>query len=291
MEIAYHIGANCTDDDRLLKSLLKNAQTFGDLGVKVPGPGKYRRIIRETIQGLNGAAPSPETRSIILDEVLDGERPSRLVMCNPNFICIPNRIFDNGVFYQQAEQKVRSLVQIFPNDEIELFLGIRNPATFLPEAFAASKAETLEAYLMGVFPTEIRWSDIVKRLVHVAPNAQLTVWCNEDTPFIWEELIRDLAGVAEDTKIAGSYDLLSTIMTDDGMRRFQAYLQKNPPQTPDQRRKIISAFLGKYAIEEEIEDEIDLPGMTAHLIHDLTVQYEKDIELIAGMEAVHFVKA
>lgn len=28
MQIVYHIGANCTDQDRLLKSVLKNAETL-----------------------------------------------------------------------------------------------------------------------------------------------------------------------------------------------------------------------------------------------------------------------
>jgi hypothetical protein len=50
MQIVYHIGANCTDQDRLFKSVLKNADTFAALGVKVPGPGKYRSLIRYTIQ-------------------------------------------------------------------------------------------------------------------------------------------------------------------------------------------------------------------------------------------------
>jgi hypothetical protein len=54
MQIVYHIGANCTDQDRLLKSVLKNANTFATVGVKAPSPGKYRRLIRETIQSLDG---------------------------------------------------------------------------------------------------------------------------------------------------------------------------------------------------------------------------------------------
>jgi len=60
MQIAYHIGANRTDQDRLLKSVLKNADAFSDHGVKVPGPSKYRRLVRETIQKLEGTQPAPD---------------------------------------------------------------------------------------------------------------------------------------------------------------------------------------------------------------------------------------
>jgi len=290
MEIAFHIGANCTDEDRLLKSLLKNVGPFGKAGIKVPGPGKYRRLIRETIQNLNGATPAPDTRGILLDAILDSEQPKRLVMSNANFICIPNRIFDHGVFYEQTELKVRALTQLFPNDEIDLFLGLRNPATFLPDAFAMSKANTLDAYLKGFHPTQIRWSDVIKRILHVAPNAQLTVWCNEDTPLIWAELIRDIAGVASDTRITGGYDLMATIMSPDGMNRFLNYMQQHPPQTEEQKRKIITAFLDKYALEDEIEEEVDLPGMTPDLVEDLTEIYEQDVSMIAEMDAVHFIQ-
>ena len=38
MEIAYHIGANCTDGERLLKSLLRNVDRLAGRGVAVPGP-------------------------------------------------------------------------------------------------------------------------------------------------------------------------------------------------------------------------------------------------------------
>ena len=46
MQIALHIEENCTDDDRILKSLLKNGSAYADNGIKVPGPGEYRRLLR-----------------------------------------------------------------------------------------------------------------------------------------------------------------------------------------------------------------------------------------------------
>lgn len=289
MDIAFHIGANCTDDDRLLKSLLKNNGIFSAHGVKVPGPGKYRRLIRETIQNLNGAPPAPDTRGILLDAILDDESTRRLVMSNSNFICIPNRIFDKGVFYEQTEAKVRALTQLFPEDPIDLFLGIRNPATFLPDAFKQSKATTLDAYLKGFHPTQIRWSDVVRRIRFAAPHCRLTVWCNEDTPMIWAELIRTISGIAPSAKITGGYDLLAAIMSSEGMNRFLNYMRTHPPQNETQKRKIIMAFLDKYALDDEIEEDIDLPGMTGELVFELSEIYDQDVNMIAQMEDVRFI--
>jgi hypothetical protein len=289
MDIAFHIGANCTDEDRLLKTLLKNNGIFTDHGVKVPGPGKYRRLIRETIQNLNGAPPAPDTRGILLDAILDDETPRRLVMSNANFICIPNRVFDKGAFYDQTEAKVRALTQLFPEDQIELYLGIRNPATFLPTAFANSKATTIDAYLKGVHPTQIRWSDVVRRIRYAAPDCKLTVWCNEDTPLLWAELVRKISGITPSAKITGGFDLLAAIMSPEGMNRFLNYLRTHPPKSESHKQRIIMAFLDKYALEEEIEEEVDLPGMTAEMVMELSEIYDQDVDMMAQMEDVTFL--
>jgi len=289
MDIVFHIGANCTDDDRLLKSLLKNGDNFASQGIKVPGPGKYRRLIRETIQGLNGSAPPENTRAIILDEILDGDRPNRLILSNPNFICIPNRIFDNGVFYDQAEAKVRALLQLFPNDTIELCLALRDPATFVPAVFAKSKAPNFDAYMKGFHPEMIRWSDVVKRIRRAAPQTQLTVWCNEDTPYLWPTLLRTLSALPHDATINGGYDLLSMIMSEEGMTRMLAYMRSHPPRSEAQRNKVITAFLNKYVIADEVEETIDIPGFSADNIARLSQLYDEDVAAIRAMGDVDFI--
>ncbi len=289
MQIVYHIGANCTDEDRLLKSLLKNVDDFAAEGIKVPGPGKYRRIIRETIQNLNGAAPSPDTRDILLDTILDDEQVNRLIMSHSAFICIPNHIFENGIFYGRVEAKIAGLASLFPNDELELFLGIRNPATFVPAVFADAKFNDFGEYLRGISLDRIRWSEVIDRIRASAPDASLTVWCNEDTPLIWSQLIREIAGVDPLAKITGGFDLLASIMAPEGMKRFFDYLRSHPPQTEIQKRRIIAAFLERYVIEEEVIEEFDLPGWTAEVVDHLTEAYEEDVYQIARMPGVNFI--
>ena len=247
MQIVYHIGANCTDQDRLLKSILKNSETFAQQGVKVPGPGKYRRLIRETIQALEGNQPANDTREILLDAILDDEQCNRLVMSHSQFMCVHRRVFESGVFYALAETKLEGLASLFPDDEIEIFLGLRDPATYLPAIFGDSPVESFSDFMRGVDPLDLRWSDLVARIRKILPNANLTVWCNEDTPLIWAQLIREVAGVDPLTKITGGFDLLSAIMSAEGMKKFVTYLKSNPPQTEQQKRRIIAAFLEKYA--------------------------------------------
>ncbi|EAR52638.1 hypothetical protein OG2516_00389 [Oceanicola granulosus HTCC2516] len=289
MQIVYHIGANCTDGERLTRSLAKNDETFAAQGIRVPPGGKYRRLLRETIQNLDGREPEPDTRDILLDAILDDESAERLVLSNPDFICIANRIFEGGTFYGLADFKVASFRRLFPEDRVEFHLALRNPATFIPAAFAESKSPSLETYLRGVDPLSVRWSDLVTRIRAAAPDAGLTIWCNEDTPLIWAQLIRELSGVDPMTKISGGFDLLNAIMSPEGMRRLLVYLKSHPPQTEVQKRRVIAAFLDKFAIDEEVEEEVDLPGWTDELVDALTAAYEEDVYAIERMNDVTFI--
>jgi hypothetical protein len=204
-------------------------------------------------------------------------------------MCVSNRIFEGGAFYDLAASKIAALSQLFLGDEIEIFLGLRNPATFVPAAFEESKHENFAEYIGPVSLDHIQWSDLIRRIQAAAPNIRITTWCNEDTPLIWAQLIRELAGVDPLTRITGGYDLLASIMTNDGMSRFLSYLKTHPPQSEAQKRRIIAAFLDKYAIEDEVVEEVDLPGWTELLMEKLTARYEADILEIERMPGVRFI--
>ncbi|WP_438955642.1 hypothetical protein [Cognatiyoonia sp.] len=51
-------------------------------------------------------------------------------------------------------------------------------------------------------------------------DSPITMWCNEDTPLIWSEIVRALAGIERAQRITGGFDLLATIMVPEGMKRF-----------------------------------------------------------------------
>ena len=293
MQIVYLIGANCTDGERLLRSLMRNTDSLSELGIRVPGPSRYRKLLRETILSLGNGVPSVETRDILLDAIIDDQDTTRLVLSNATFLCQPSRIFEDGVFYGTAMAKVQALRALFPHDNIELHLAVRNPATFVPAVWdqvtEQIKSKDFGSFLDGLDPRMIRWSDMVTRIRAAAPDIPLTVWCNEDTVLIWGELLRTLAGVGADRAMIGEYDLLATIMTPDGMQRFLSYMQTHPGQTEAQARRVVGAFLDKYAIPEAIEDEVDLPGWDAALIEAMTRGYEADVARIAALDGVRFI--
>lgn len=289
MRIVYHLGAHLTDDDRLLKCLLKNRDLLSSHGIVVPGPKKYRNLLRDTVIELQGAAASQDSQALILEQIMDEDRAERLILCWDSFLSLPPWAV-KGTLYPAAGERVRAFSQIFPQIEPEFFLAIRNPATFLPALYDRLKdTVSRDDFLAGTDAMSLRWSEMIERVVDSNSDVPLTVWCDEDTPMIWPEVLRAVAGISPPAKFEGEDDLLATLMSPEGFTRLQAYIETHPTTTPVQRRKIVSAFLDKFALPERIEIQIDMPEWTADQVAEMTRRYEEDIARIMGMPEVTFI--
>jgi len=291
MQIAYHIGVNCTDGERLLRSLMRSPDTLTQQGVSVPGPGRYRKLLRETVQAMSTGDVAADTRDVLVDAITDTPEAKRMVLSNAHFFCQPNRVFEDGQFYGMAAFKTTAFRRLFPEDDLSIFMAVRNPATFVPAVWTQARHGTLASYLGPINPRDLAWSDVVARMRAATPDIPITLWCNEDTPLIWNEILHRLTGLPADMPLEGAHDLLETIMQPEGFQRFQAYLATHPPASDLQLRRIIGAFLDKYAIPDEIEEEFDIPGWDAELVEDVTAAYEADIDDIAGFDGVTVIRA
>lgn len=289
MQVILHAGAHCTDDGRLLKTLFKNRAAFQACGIALPRPRHYRQLLSATVKALSKRGVGPDSRMAFLDAIMDidATEVDRLILHSENFFCVPKIAFNKGRIYPLAGSRLAYLTHLFPDDEVELFLSIRNPATHLPAMYAATPHTQFIEFLDGADPRDILWSDLITNIRQQAPNVRITVWCNEDTPMIWGELVREIAGLSANEPIEGGYDLLAEIMSVEGMTRFKGYLESHPEMTEMQTRRVITAFLDKFAIDDMVEEEFDLDGWTNPLIEQLTEQYEEDlftINRIPGVE-------
>ena len=89
----------------------------------------------------------------------------------------------------------------------------------------------------------------------------------------------------------GGLDIISQIMEREGMKRLRAYMSENQPVNEIQRRRILAAFLDKYAIEDAVEDTIDLPGWTDEIVETLSTSYEDDMLELARIPGVTMISA
>ena len=291
MKIALFAGVHGTDQDALTKTLLRNADMLAERGTAVPAPGTYRDLLTAMLDKLAGRAPAVGARDVVLDAILSdsADDPDRLVLCCDAVLGPLRQMFSGGQVYPAAMTRLASLRALFEGERVELFLALSNPATLLPDLAARSGAPNVGALLAGMPPEALRWPDLLDRLQRALPGVPITVWCTEDTPFIWGEALRAVAGLPSGARIAGAFDVLAQVMEPEGMRRFRAYLGQHPDVSEAQKYRIMAAFLDKYAMDEALETAVDAPGWDAAYVDRLTATYESDLDVIAELPGVRFI--
>lgn len=290
MQVVIHAGAHITDEDRLVRALIANRDLLEANGTNIPHPNSYRKLMRDVIQGaLHSGGTSEDARDVLLDVILKGDATDRLVLSNPGFFGTPKMAVSAGSLYGATEQRLHILKNIFHQDEMELFIAICNPATFLPAVYKKTPHTSFDEFMRHVDPRVIRWSEMIARVRESFGDLSITVWCNEDLPLIWSQVLREMAGLDPAMKIEGEYDLLSEIMTDAGFKRFNSYIQSHPDMSEIQKRRVISAFLDKFAKDDAIEEELDIPGWTDELIDDLTEIYDDDLYVIQRIPGINVI--
>jgi len=286
MQVVFHLGAPCTDTGLLLQSLTKNRARLADDGILVPSQPRYRPLLRDTVRALKGQPASFDVQEALLDAIIDEAQVDRLIFSDPRFVCINRLVVQGAQIWPMIDRQVANLTALFPMAEPEIFIGMRNPATLIPALFAASKFGDFAEFTQDMQPHALTWSEMLRRLALAHPGVPVTVWCNEDTPLLWGQILHEIADVPFDFPLRGTDDLIETIMDKTGFKRLQRYMSENPPQSEIQRRRILGAFLDRYAIDTEIEEELDLPGWTPDLIEHLSQSYDDDMAEIARIPGV-----
>ncbi|SNS54518.1 hypothetical protein [Tropicimonas sediminicola] len=292
MKLVYHIGLHSTDEDRALRCLLQNAEKLAEVGTIAPAPGQFRPVLRQAMIHLRGAPASRHIQEQVLDEVIDHDTTERLLFSNDSFLCVPKRAITGGALYPLAEERAPWIRNLFPDDPAEFAFGIRNPATLIPALQARfAEEEDFAAYLARIQPEDLSWADMVARFQRAVPDCPLTIWCNEDTPLIWYDILEALTSCPNALELEGVHEFHRTIMSEEGVERMERYFESHPSENGEQRRRVIATFLEEFATPEAVEEEYDLPGWTADRIARLSERYEADVAEVAAMEGVRFLRA
>jgi hypothetical protein len=181
------------------------------------------------------------------------------------------------------------LRNLFPTAEVEFMLGMRDPATLIPALFKTSRFRQFEEFTEDMQPHALAWSEMLARMRVAVPDCPVSAWCNEDTPLIWGEVMRELAGCDPLAPLDGVDDLIEDLMDPAGFRRMQRYLSENPPENEMLRRRVVAAFLDKYALDDALEEELDTPGWSAEMLDDMTSSYEEDMDAVSHIPGVTLI--
>ena len=270
----------------ILRTLAANGKTLGRYGVRVPPGGKARRAIRQALRDRGGDL-LPGTLPPRLQEILGDVPPARLVLSYEGFLGTYAKVLSPDGIYADAGSRAASVRAIFAGHDVEFFLAVRNPASFLPALFEASSQTDFAAFVAGCDFGRIAWSDPVAQIRDACPEVPLTVWCNEDLPLLWPEILRRLSGV--DADLAGREAVLAEILTPEGLARLERRLADDPPADDAEWRALVAELLATSADPDALAPEIALPGWTEEVIADLTARYEADVARLAAMDGITFL--
>lgn len=286
MEIVLHLGVHLTDNEKLVQCLIRNRELLAAEGIAAPPPATYRHQLRALAHDLRNQPTDAETQEALLDGLLDADEVRRVVLSWDHFMGEPNRAFAENRLYPDAGGKIAQLRRLFPEARVQVYLAIRNPAFFLPALAADHRAGGVQAALKAADPASVHWSELLARLQAAVPDVPITVWCDEDTPLLWPEILRAVSGHTSQTPLVGWFGWYWGFMTPKSHEVMRRYFGQNPITDDLHRRRVLSAMLEKFAKPEALDPGPSLPGWDEAYTDALTDIYEQDVDLISAMPGI-----
>ena len=289
MQMVFHCGVHGTDLDRMVKTLAQNRDWLLKNGIEPLTPNRHRGIFEEALTALSGGEATPEMEEVMLDAILETDAPRRVICSSPGFLGLPYRAIAPGGLFVTAGPKMAAMANLFPSAEVEFFLALKNPATLVPYVLSRMENRTYDQVMGGVDPIGLRWGPCIQRILSSLQGRRIVIWCHEDTPMIWPEVVRRIATMPGDVPLKAGLQILGDLLHPEGIHMIRDEMAKQERLTVETRRAIFAAALAKYARTEMIDIPVDLPGWDQDLIDAITRNYDTDVAEIAAMPGVEFL--
>ena len=242
------------------------------------------------VRSLRGAPAGGDVQEMVRDALLGDGEAARVILSHENLACFPAQAVGDMGLYPYLHLRLAALANIFPTDRCTFFVALRDPATFVPDVLKRANISDYDALMGDTDPLDLRWRPVLMRMLEAVPDAEIVFWCNEDTPLLWPDILRTVAGDEGPGPLEGEDDMLSLLMPDEALGRYNEFLRsQDGPLNPDRRRRVTAAFLRKFAREEEMEISVDLPGWSETLVNEMTEAYDADVAEIAALPGVTFM--
>lgn len=289
MKLAFHIGVHGTDDGRLLNCLLNNSDLLLEKGREIVPSERHNEFLGQTLMQLQGGTATDEMEALLLDSLLVTDKPSRAVLSGSSLLGAVGRIVGANGFYWQIGTRAASLVNLFPNHDVEIFAAVRNPATLLSDMLPHFSGGGYAEFMRGLRPEDIRWNQPARQLVQAVQGRRVVLWCHEDAPLLWPEILRLIVDLDAETPLKGSMQYMEELLDAESVKALRETLGAQDHLSIASRRSICARFLHKHASPDALEQEIDLPDWTQDLVDRMTEDYYRDIAEITALPGVEFI--
>lgn len=198
--LALHIGAHKTASSHLQKTLHNNRALISAEGIRVVAPHHLRRQGRSLSAMFNLSwTESPKPRRTPHEQLAFLARGhKRLVITEENFV---GMLFDrNGKvplpLYPAGPERVAELVAACAPLKPQLFVAVRNPATFMASVYSqvlfGSSHIGPRTFRARNDWRQIDWADYIAKLRAIPNVGDLYVWRQEDYHLSYRLILRRL---------------------------------------------------------------------------------------------------
>ncbi|WP_162784689.1 hypothetical protein [Paracoccus suum] len=290
MQLFLHVGAHKTATTHL-QSRLNDARPRlwpRHIACICPQQTREAEIQLSTMAQFPGRWPKKELAWRKRLELIESEGVTRCVISDENLIGEIRRgslVDGEGTIYPQAARRLESLLDILGRKPDQIFLGLREPASFVTSAFGmwmrAGEGVLIEDFLGDADPRRIRWADLARRLGTLPGQPHLTVWRFEDYPRIRNRVVAALVG-EEAAPVVGTsprrlvgwsqaaYDAFvqSVLQVDESVplsTLAQAALKAFPRGSDDPALTVLAPEVTarcEAEYEGDVADMVALPGVT-----------------------------
>ena len=180
--------------------MLAQREALAALGCAYLGPDLLRKTY--ALPSLIRSAPVLKRKLAPLREVVaqDIARGQRILLSDENIIGRPRPpdLALGAQLYPQAQSRVGKLIAGLELQDVTLCLALRDPLAFVTSAwghqFLALKPIEFDAFVGGLAPLSLRWSELVARLLTCTGVTRVVLWRFEDHAMIAPQVMALLGG-------------------------------------------------------------------------------------------------
>lgn len=281
-QIALHIGAHKTATTHLQRSLSEQSDALARVGARFYGPPYFRNgpEIAERF-GLTGAVSADAAQDAFKQMAGDAKR---VILSEENFIGTMHNRFARMAFplYPKAQDRISALAKMIAPDGFDVFLGLRNPATYITscycQALLGGRKVVLDEVKAHNRIDAIDWADLVARIKNTPGVRSLTVWRYEDYTALFPRITQDMTGA----KIAPRKERVHPGLSQDAVARIlMRYADGKGRNAAIRARDMFPAGPDHRAFDAFDAEEHDAAA----------TQYAAQINQIAAMGDVTLLKA
>lgn len=289
MQIVIHAGVAFTDEGQIIDLFKTNAGLLNEYNVTILGFPAYRRQFRIPLKALRPGSEAGNVREGFLNRLPKNTLIERAIVSTPQFLGeLPTTVMD-GQFYPLAGQRIAYLGEVFEGMQVELFIALRNPGSFIPRALMSLPAADRQRVLEETDLSCLSWLTLIDNIRDLAPDVNITLWSDEASPLIRGDVVRTMAGLPENVVLDQEYSLLSSLVSSVGKQEIRTLFETQPTLARSALRVELGRIFEEFAQPEAIEEELDLPGWSEEIVEAFTELYEQDLEMLQNLPEVRFL--